>query len=464
MPANLLNLPQLTVDSVTEDDHNYHIRSHSALEPSGCPDCKSKRIVGFGRNEQFVKDLPMHGKRVGIYFDTRRFRCNECRRTFLEKHPDFHADRAMTVRLANWIGQQSIRRTFASLAEETGVVEGTIRNIFHDHVDELERTVKFETPVWMGIDEIYLIKPRGVITNVQNNTVVDVLTNRNQETVIKFLMDLSDKEKIQYVAMDLWRPYKNAVNVVLPQATVVIDKFHVVKMANEALEKVRKAMRAELTLKQKRGLMHDRFVLLKREATLSGDEQFKLSGWILSYPMLGEAYRLKESFFGIYEAKTTHDAHAAYEQWQKSIPPELTTHFSDLTRAFQNWMPEILNYFKHPINNAYTECLNSLIRVIDRLGRGYSLEALRAKILYTEGIHSIKARPKFERIRDTTIRFSMAPGHSMNDQAPSDFNFAGFEAGAGGSGTQNQHDVPEETLNLGTDISTLAKLIEEGKI
>lgn len=239
MPANILNLQQLAVDSVTEDDHNYHIHSHSALEPSGCPDCKSKRIVGFGRNEQLVKDLPMHGKRVGIYFDTRRFRCNECRRTFLEKHPDFHVDRAMTVRLANWIGQQSIRRTFSSLAEETGVVEGTIRNIFHDHVDELERTVKFATPVWMGIDEIYLIKPRGVITNVQNNTVVDVLTNRTQETVIKFLMDLSDKETIQYVAMAMWRPYKNAVNVVLPQATIVIDKFHVVKMANESLEKVR---------------------------------------------------------------------------------------------------------------------------------------------------------------------------------------------------------------------------------
>ena len=460
MPANILNLPQLAVDSVTEDDHNYHIHSHSVLEPSGCPDCNSKRIVGFGRNEQLVKDLPMHGKRVGIYFDTRRFRCNECRRTFLEKHPDFHSDRAMTVRLANWIGQQSIRRTFSSLAEETGVVEGTIRNIFHDHVDELERTVKFETPVWMGIDEIFLIKPRGVITNVQNNTVVDILANRNQETVIKFLMDLSDKEKIQYVAMDMWRPYKNAVNAVLPQATVVIDKFHVVKMANEALEKVRKAMRAELTLKQKRGLMHDRFVLLKREHTLSDEDRLKLEGWILNYPLLGDAYRLKESFYGIYESTSIQEAHEAYAQWQKSIPPELVTHFHDLTRACQNWMPEILNYFTHPVTNAYTECLNSLIRVIDRLGRGYSFEALRAKILFTEGIHSTKKnRPKFERRRNPGIRFSMPRGEVLNDQSftlsrftPSDTNL------------QNQHEAPEEILNFGADISTLISFINEGKI
>ncbi len=47
-------------------------------------------------------------------------------------------------------------------------------------------------------------------------------------------------------------------------------------------------------------------------------------------------------------------------------------------------MPEILNYFQHPVTNAYTESLNNLIRVMNRLGRGYSFEALRAKILFTE--------------------------------------------------------------------------------
>lgn len=445
MPINILNRPLLVVDSFSEDDHDYHIYAHSALTPKSCPDCNSNRIVGFGRNEQLVKDLPMHGKRVGIYFDTRRFRCNDCNRTFLEKHPDFHSERAMTVRLAKWIGQQSIRRTFASLAEETGVVEGTIRNIFRDHVNELEKTVRFETPKWMGIDEIHLIKPRGVITNIENNTVVEVLKNRNQETVIEFLNGLKNKEKIQYVAMDMWRPYKTAMNTVLPNAVIVIDKFHVVKMANEALEKVRKAMRSELTLKEKRSLMHDRFVLLKRQCELDEKEAAKIDVWFSNYPLLGEAYRLKESFYGIYDAKSILDAKAAYEQWRKSIPPELVDHFHDLTRAFQNWMPEILNYFKHPVTNAYTECLNSLIRVIDRLGRGYSFEALRAKILFTEGIHATKKnRPKFVRRQDMGV-----PNKS--------FAMARFQV-------SDQHDETDSELNYGADISTLVRFIEEGLI
>lgn len=456
MPANILNLPRLTITQVDETDHDYHIKAQASTDPAACPECKHTGLVGFGRNEQLIKDLPMHGKRVGIYFDTRRFRCKECGKTWLEKHPDFHPDRAMTARLVTWIGAQSIKRTFASLAEETGVVEGTVRNIFRDHVNELEATVRFETPQWMGIDEIHLIKPRGVITNIQNNTVVELLANRNQDTIAKYLTGLKGKDKVQYVAMDMWKPYKTAVNAVLPQATVVIDKFHIVKMANEALEKVRKSMRADLTLKQKRGLMHDRFVLLKRERDLTDKERFNLDGWVQNYPLLGEAYRLKEAFYGVYDAKSVGQAAVTFDQWQKSIPPELHAHFHELTRAFQNWRPEILNYFDHPVTNAYTESLNSLIRVMDRMGRGYSFEALRAKVLFTEGVHKTKrAKPKFERTSFNRRRVDdseyLFEGYSMSRMFVEPVPV-------------NQHDSVGELLNYGASISTLARLIEAGEL
>jgi transposase len=349
-----------------------------------------------------------------------------------------------------------LKRTFASLAEEVGLDEKTIRNIFRDHVNELEATVKFETPKWMGIDEIHLIKPRGVITNIENNTVVELLANRNQDAIAKYLTGLKGKDKIQYVAMDMWKPYKMAVNAVLPQATVVIDKFHIVKMANDALEKVRKSMRADLTLKQKRGLMHDRFVLLKREHDLNERERFSLDGWVKNYPLLGEAYKLKEDFYGIYQAPSISAALAEYERCRRAVPPELHDHFHDLTRAFQNWMPEILNYFKHPVTNAYTESLNGLIRVMDRMGRGYSFEALRAKILFTEGTYvKKKHRPKFER-KGVDFAFARYSSRQLPGQLASAFQMTPFSS--------NQQYGSEVTLNFGADISTLVRLIEDGKL
>ena len=83
--------------------------------------------------------------------------------------------------------------------------------------------------------------------------------------------------------MDMWQPYRDACTAVIPDAKIVIDKFHVVKMANEAVEKVRKGLRGRLTLKEKRGLMHDCFVLLKCECDLTDKDSLLLSAGSITY-------------------------------------------------------------------------------------------------------------------------------------------------------------------------------------
>lgn len=445
MPANVLNLPSYTVTDFQENDHDYHVDAVANTSSASCPHCQSTDLVGFGRREQMIRDLPSHGKRVGIYVDTRRYRCRSCTKTFYEALPDVDEKRLMTNRLVGWIGKQAIKRTFTSIADEVGIVEGTVRSIFRDYINELERAVRFETPRWMGIDEIHLIKPRGVVANIQNNTVVEVLPNRNKETVIRYLSQLDGKDRIQYVAMDMWKPYREAVELVLPQAMVIVDKFHVVKMANEAMERIRKSYRESLTPKQRRGLMHDRFVMLKRESELSDSEAFKLSGWLNNYPELGVAYKLKEDFFKIYDARSRQDALDRYATWEKSVTPEVRDAFSDIIRAWGNWQPYILNYFDHPVTNAYTESLNNLIRVMNRLGRGYSFEALRAKILFAEGAFKKQLiKPKFERRRQP------------EDRALAHMAYAGLSS--------HQQDSTETEINFGVDISTLVDMIEHGEI
>ncbi|MFC4766860.1 transposase [Effusibacillus consociatus] len=126
--------------------------------------------------------------------------------------------------------------------------------------------------------------------------------------------------------------------------------------------------------------MHDRFILLKRKRELSEMEQLTLDVWIKNHKSLGIAYELKESFFDIWDCKTRQIAFIKYEDWKTKIPADLEYAFDPLLKAMQGWEKEIFSYFDHRIINAYTESLNNLIRVINRLGRGYSFEALRAKI------------------------------------------------------------------------------------
>jgi transposase len=447
MTRNILNLSAYRVERVEETEHDYHIYAETVTPRLVCS-CGSQNVQPWGSYEQLVRDLPMHAKRVGIYLQARRFRCNECEKTGTERLPGVAEKRTMTDRLVKWIGLQSLKRTFSSVAEDAGVTEGTVRNIFRDYAAELEREFKAETPRWLGIDEIHIIRqPRAVIANIESKTIVNVLRDRNKSTILAYLHALEGRERVQYVAMDMWAPYRAAVATMLPQATVVIDKFHVVRMANAAMESVRKSLRSRLTPKERRALMHDRFLTLKRGHQLSAQEAFLVDSWSKLHPEIGEAYRLKESFYLIYDAADRHEAADAYARWAASIPPSLRQHFAPITTAFKTWHEPIFNYFDHPITNAYTESLNSLIRVMHRAGRGYSFEVLRAKMLFTAGLHKWRTtRPKFARLREAKV-------------------LSAFEYGVPDDVNTNRREPPEAELQtlLGTDISTLTERIESGR-
>jgi hypothetical protein len=183
----------------------------------------------------------------------------------------------------------------------------------------------------------------------------------------------------------------------------------------------------------------------------------------LLYPELGTAYKLKEDFYGIYEGSAGPQAAlSAYEAWNKAVAPEVRDAYSDLIRAFTNWQPWILGYFDHPETNAYTESLNSLIRVMNRLGRGYSFKALRAKILFAEGAHKrTMSRPKFERKREPEFA-------EMGFGVPEDAIGYGLPDGSFGKKeapkAERQHEPPGPPKNYGADISTLVRMIEAGEL
>jgi transposase len=283
----ILNLPNFKIILIAENEHDFQIQVETYSPPSACPHCGYvANLYKHDNREQLCMDLPIHGKRVGLLIKRQRYRCRECNQTFWERlDHTIDEKRSCTKRLLSYIEKQSLKRTFVSISEDVGMDERTIRNIFGDYTNHLEKTISFETPNWLGIDEIHIIKPRCVITNIEERTLVNLLPNRNKETVITYLSRLPNKGHIQYVTMDMWQPYKDAVKATLPKATIIVDKFHVVRMANQSLETVRKQLREDLSPKQRRGLMHDRFILLKRHKELSETDKITLEIWTKNHPL-----------------------------------------------------------------------------------------------------------------------------------------------------------------------------------
>ena len=83
----------------------------------------------------------------------------------------------------------------------------------------------------------------------------------------------------------------------------------------------------------------------------------------------------------IYDAKSKAEAYDKYAEFECVLTNEVRRYYEPLITAIYNWHEEIFAYFDKPITNAYTESLNSVIRHIDRMGRGHSFEMIRAKVI-----------------------------------------------------------------------------------
>ncbi|MEQ1560774.1 MAG: ISL3 family transposase [Methyloglobulus sp.] len=406
----LLNLPSITVTGFEEKDtHDYHVFAVPANEPEFCSKCVGTSLYGHGSKTQLVMDTPMHGRRVGILLARKRYKCRSCGITFIQGCNDINDRHRATNRLVKYVENKGLVMTFTSVAEEIGVTEGTVRNIVGDYIGRLEKKYTFETPEILGIDEVHLNrKMRLVFTNIGENTIVDLVGSRKKQVVIQALYRFKKLKTIKFVTMDMWRPYYDAVKAVIPDAVIVIDKFHVVKMANQAVEKGRKDIRGQMTNGEVKLLKKDRFLMLRRRRDLDATQEFLLSGWTENYPVLHDLYHAKERFYDIWDSNLTRkQAETAYMDWKDSIPASIRKYFADLDRAIGNWHKEVFNYFDHRVTNAYTESANNHIKSIARQGRGYSFEVLRAKTLFTNAKHKVKRKSFKSGVREDTIGYGL---------------------------------------------------------
>ena len=366
-------------------------------EASACPTC-GKPLYRHGHRKIAIADTPQQMQPVCLEIDRPRYRCDACGRTLTLELPFLDEKRRVTRRLLEAIRERCLGMTFRSLAEQTGLAVNTIKNIAQDLIEELGRTVRFETPVIMGIDELNLAGGyRCIITNLATNSVFDMLEERTKVHMKPFFRDLPDREKVEWVCTDMWRPFKESFGPFLPNARLVIDKFHVVRMASDALEDERKKHQSSLDrndrLKVKKSI---RWLTLKRPTSLSVQEKEALELVRVGIPVLAEAYDFKEMFYGIYDEADKAAAMRAFEAWESSLPTGRFPKFHALARTVHNHYDDIFAYWDAPtrITNAYTESLNGLVKVANRMGRGYSYEIIRAKTLYAKQARKIASGPR----------------------------------------------------------------------
>lgn len=173
-------------------------------------------------------------------------------------------------------------------------------------------------------------------------------------------------EQIEQLSMDLSPAFIAGAAESFPKASITFDRFHVVKLLNEAMNKVRIDER-----KEHAALKNHKYTFLKNKEALSDKKRQALEEMITLYPTLGVAYRLKELFNDLWTMPDKSAANAFLNDWCAQVEKAKISAFQKFANTLRAHWSGIIHFVESNITNAILESINSKIQLAKRRARGF---------------------------------------------------------------------------------------------
>lgn len=386
--AVALGLPQLKILWQRELESHIEVTVIYRRDKATCPQCGKVTNKEHDRRQQLKQDRRLRDKAVFLMLMKRRFRCLSCGKVFTEPDEVFGSRRRSSYRFREYLGREALHQTVRRTAYKEQVGEGLVRRCVVEEIGKrLGAREAEETPEFIGLDE-FSVKRRHLyhtaICNLVKGEVMEVVEGKGRQKVEEYLDSLPEPEKVRGVAMDMHEPFRQAVHMCLPLAKVVVDKFHLIRHVNGALDKVRSKLQGGNRRGKRGELFRSRYTLLKAAERLTDGEKARLNQLFYRYPELKKAWVLKESFRECYRETNRSIAEERLRLMEERIANDSLAEFRELLRILSNWRAEILNYFDYRITNGFVEGKNNRIKTIKRTAYGYrNLANFRLRILAT---------------------------------------------------------------------------------
>lgn len=391
------------LDVTTRDDGTIMLDVESDADLTGCPDC-GVVAVGHGRRVQVLHDAPCFGRPVRVRWRKRIWRCPEpsCpRSTWTEDHHYAPARAKLTTRATAW-ALDALRHddtTVSAIARHLGVAWDTcwsaIKTAASTRLADPARLSNIKT---IGVDE-HIWRPSKISSTDKAVTVMVDLTRDENGCLRARLLDavqgrsgrvyadwLTDqgvegvdvKVTIEHAALDPFRGYANAIRDELPDAVAVLDAFHVVKLAGNALDDVRR--RVQQATLSRRGHKDDPLYKIRR-TLLTGEEHLtdRQRQRLEKYLPVGDpnyevevAWRVYQLVRSIYHAESPTEGRTVAEKVLDSLHTCPIPEVKRLGKTLRRWREEILAYFTTGgVSNGGTEAINGVIEKTRRLAHGF---------------------------------------------------------------------------------------------
>jgi transposase len=250
----------------------------------------------------------------------------------------------------------------------------TVKRIFSADMEREAKKINLREVEFLGIDEVYLGKLHRFVTIVidwKTGRILHVAKGRGENALRPFFRRLRlCKARIKAVATDMGAAYAAAVLKNLPGADLVIDRFHVVKLMNEKIDALRRALQREADAMGRRVIKGTRYLLLRGKENLSPERLPDLEAALKLNEPLSIAYYLKEELRTLWSHRDIQQMAAFLDDWITRAKESGIAVLSTFAKTLLAFRPAILNWAKHPISNGKLEGINNKIGAMQRLHYG----------------------------------------------------------------------------------------------
>ena len=346
-----------------------------------CTSCGQKSDKLHQNYRYLVRDLPMIEHDVYLRVNRRQFKCSRCQKPFTEHFDCLKKTRTYTERLAEKIITEVLESDVKNVAQRNGLSEKEVETILKEKFSD-SATEKPQGLKKLGIDEIAWVKGHknycAVLIDLSTRKPVDILEKRTKECLRECFEKWGTEvlENIEEVSIDLWSAYKNLVQELMPNAEVVADRFHVMKLVNDELDSERKSVKKKgEKLKKKaekekvlNGIKKSKYCLLKNEKDLNDEQKEKLEQVKKLFPKLANMHRLKEQLRDSFEQSNSELIGLLnLSDWLRDAASD----FPNSSATIIRWLGEIIGYFKNRTTQGIVEGINNKLKLIKRKAYGF---------------------------------------------------------------------------------------------
>lgn len=372
----LLGLERTTVSGFEFTPTELIVDVRPSARSPFCSGCGYRCARLYDSRERFWRHLDAVGLQVTLRYRLRRVDCSRCGPT-TELVPWADHGSAFTRSFEDVVGYLAQRTDKTTVSDMMNIAWRTVGNIVERVVARIAPRDLLDDLTLIGVDELSFRKHHKYITIVTDHVsgrVVWAAEGKSAETLRAFFRALGQERaaRIEAVTIDMSAAYIEAVTEMAPQARIVFDRFHVQRLAHDALDEVRRSQVRELKgLPEAKALKKTRFALQKNPWNLSQPESERLAEVQRRNVPLYRAYLMKETLAATLQGRQVNVARNRLLEWIDWTARSRLEPFAKVGRTIKKHLEGVVAYVASGLSNGRAEGMNGKVRAITRRSYGF---------------------------------------------------------------------------------------------